>query len=96
MEQQGENMITFYTKHCDKCKILEEKLKKLGICYKTCEDMSILLEKGFTSVPYLEWDGNFYNYIKALTFLEGWAAADKEIIFAPLGNFRPPKSSEEY
>lgn len=63
-------MILMYTTHCPKCKVLAEKLNKVGIKFEECEDMNILVSKGFKQVPMLEVEG------KMLTFMEAikWAS----------------------
>ena len=64
-------MIKLYTIGCPKCKVLELKLKQKNVEYETIEDMDIMKEKGFMSLPVLEVGGNFYNFSDAIKFLNG-------------------------
>ena len=63
------NKITLYTIGCPKCKVLEMKLKQKKVEYETIEDMEVMKEKGFMSLPILEVDGNAYNFSEAVKFL---------------------------
>lgn len=56
---------TLYTTHCPKCKILLERLEKKNITFETCEDMKILVAKGFKTVPMLEVDGQMMDFAQA-------------------------------
>lgn len=49
--------ITLYSTHCPKCNVLEKKLKEKNIVYKEVNDIEIMKEKGYLSVPVLEVDG---------------------------------------
>ena len=62
-------MIKLYTIGCPKCKVLELKLKQKNVEYETIEDMEVMKEKGFMSLPMLEVDGNIYNFSEAVKFL---------------------------
>lgn len=46
-------MVTLYTTHCPKCKVLETKLDRAGVEYTQCEDLQKMLELGFKSAPVL-------------------------------------------
>ena len=46
-------MVTLYTTHCPKCKVLETKLDRAGVEYNQCEDIQRMLELGFKSAPVL-------------------------------------------
>lgn len=62
-------MITFYTTNCPKCSVLKNKLDTKHITYDTCEDSSIMLQKGITSAPALEVDGKIFNFKDAIKFI---------------------------
>lgn len=47
-------MITLYSTHCPKCIILEKKLREKNIDFEICDDVDLMLEKGFQEAPYLE------------------------------------------
>ena len=59
-------MIILYTTHCPKCNVLVEKLNKSGIKFEECEDLKILIAKGFKQVPMLEVEGKMLNFIEAV------------------------------
>ena len=57
--------IVLYSTHCPKCKILEAKLKQKSIEYTEVNDVDLMLEKGFTTIPMLEEDGEVMDFKKA-------------------------------
>lgn len=57
--------IILYTQNCPKCKILETKLKQKSIEYTEVNDVDLMLEKGFTTIPMLEVDGEIMDFKKA-------------------------------
>lgn len=57
--------IVLYSTHCPKCKILETKLKQKSIEYTEVNDVDLMLEKGFTTIPMLEVDGEIMDFKKA-------------------------------
>lgn len=61
--------VKFYTTHCPKCEILEEKLKEKKIKYEIITDEKIMIEKGFKTMPNLEVDGKIMNYLESVKFL---------------------------
>lgn len=54
--------ITLFSTHCPRCVVLEKKLKQKGIDYNEVNDVSIMEEKGFLSVPVLEVDGKIMDF----------------------------------
>ena len=54
--------ITLFSTHCPRCSVLEKKLKQKGIDYDEVNDVSIMEEKGFLSVPMLEVDGKIMDF----------------------------------
>ena len=58
--------VTLYTTHCPKCKTLLERLEKKNIAFETCEDMKILVAKGFKTVPMLEVNGQMMDFNTAI------------------------------
>lgn len=62
-------MITLYTTHCPKCKVIEMKLKMKKIEYNECDDMSVMLEKGFKQAPILEVDGEILDFTSATQYI---------------------------
>ena len=57
--------IVLYSTHCPRCVVLEKKLKQKGIDYNEVNDISIMEEKGFLSVPILEVDGKIMDFKEA-------------------------------
>lgn len=49
--------IIFYSTHCPKCKVLESKMKKLGLEYTEVDNVEEMVKLGFKSAPYLNVDG---------------------------------------
>ena len=62
--------ITLYTTHCPKCKVLEIQLQKKGLTYNTIEDTDKMIEKGFSTTPILEVDGEVMDYTAAVNYLK--------------------------
>lgn len=62
-------MITLYSTHCPKCKILEKKLDNANIEYVICDDIDIMTNKGFDFLPMLEVDDKIMNYTEATDWI---------------------------
>lgn len=65
-------MINLYSTGCPKCKILEMKLKQKNIKYNEISDLEKLKEKNILQVPVLEVDGEFYDFAKAVMFVNNF------------------------
>ena len=64
-------MITLYTTHCPKCRVIEKKLEQKNIPYETIEDMEEIVELGFRTVPILKVDDNTYlNFTEANNWIK--------------------------
>lgn len=61
--------ITFYSTHCPKCKILKQKLDQKGIMYEECNDVEVMRELGFLSVPMLKIDGEVMDFNAAIKWI---------------------------
>ena len=61
--------ITLYTTHCPKCNTLVERLEKKNIAFETCEDMKVLVAKGFKTVPVLEIDGQLMDFAQSMKWV---------------------------
>lgn len=59
-----------YSNNCPKCKILKEKLDNLNIEYDVCDNLDLMIEKGFMSIPMLEIDNKTYTYLEAINYLK--------------------------
>ena len=62
--------IVLYTTFCPKCRVLEAKLKQKEIDYEEVDDIGIMTEKGFMSVPILEVNGVTMNFTQANTWIK--------------------------
>lgn len=58
-------MITLYTTHCPKCRVLEAKLNQKGIEYQENTDIDYMESLGIMSVPVLEVDGELLDFVRA-------------------------------
>lgn len=57
--------ITLFSTHCPKCVVLEKKLKTKNIEYEEVNDVEIMKEKGYLTVPILEVDGESMDFKRA-------------------------------
>ena len=66
-------MVTLYTIHCPRCRILEIKLNQLGIEHTVVDDedtvVSVGREHGIIGAPILEVDGKFMKFEDAVKFI---------------------------
>lgn len=62
--------IVLYSTNCPKCKVLKEKLKQNNINFEENNDVELMVQKGFTTVPMLEIDGVVYNYKEAVEWIK--------------------------
>lgn len=62
--------IVLHSTNCPKCKVLETKLKQKNIEYTENNNVNLMLEKGFTTVPMLEVDGEVMDYKAAFNYIE--------------------------
>ena len=65
-------MVTLYTTHCPKCKVLESKLNAKNIDYTEITDITEMQSKGFQMVPVLEVDGEMYDFMKANQWINNY------------------------
>lgn len=54
--------VILYSTHCPKCNVLEKKLKQKNISYKEINDIEIMKEKGYLTVPVLDVDGTSMDF----------------------------------
>lgn len=62
-------VVTLYSTHCPKCNVLEKKLKQKDISYEEVNDIEIMKEKGYLSVPVLEVDGIGMDFKEAVDWV---------------------------
>ena len=70
-------LIILYSTGCPKCKVLESKLEAKKIKYSECNDINIMVEKGFQFVPVLEINGEYLDFKKAIDWVEELDNADR-------------------
>lgn len=65
-------MITLYTTHCVRCKVLETKLDNKKVSYDVVDDIAKLKELGLQDAffPILEVDGKRLSFGEANKFVE--------------------------
>ncbi len=62
-------MVTLYSTHCPKCVILEKKLNQKEIEYQVVDDVDLMEEKGFLSLPMLEVEGATLDFGEAVRWV---------------------------
>lgn len=62
-------MVTLYTTHCPKCKVLNAKLNEKGIPYEEVDDVNTMISKKIMTAPYLEVDGNLMDFVNAVNWV---------------------------
>ena len=58
-------MITLYSTHCPRCRILEEKLDDKGIDYTIVTDIEEMTKLNIMSVPVLKIDDRLLSFKEA-------------------------------
>lgn len=61
--------VVLYSTHCPRCCVLEKKLKQKNISYEEVNDVEIMKEKGYLSVPVLEVDNNPLEFKEAVDWV---------------------------
>ena len=61
--------VVLYSTNCQKCMVLEKKLGYSGINYQLVTDEDVMIEKGFTSAPVLEVDGEVMDFGAAVRWV---------------------------
>lgn len=62
-------MVTLYTTHCPRCQVLAAKMDNAGIKYEVCDDVDVMTQKGFMSVPLLEIDEKVLQFKEAIDWV---------------------------
>lgn len=62
-------MITLYTTHCPRCKVLKAKLDSENIDYEVVEGEEAIREKGFATTPLLEVDDKVLTFAEAMQWI---------------------------
>ena len=61
--------ITLFSTHCPKCNVLEKKLQQKNISYEEVNDVEIMKEKGYLTVPILEVDCMIMDFKTAVDWI---------------------------
>lgn len=64
-------MVTLYSTGCPRCNVLKQKLDNKNIDYDVINDIDIMTEKGFETVPVLEVDGQMMQFKEATDWING-------------------------
>lgn len=62
--------VILYSTHCPRCIVLKSKLNQKNISYKEINDIEIMKEKGYLSVPVLEVDNKIMNFKEAFNYID--------------------------
>ena len=62
-------MITLYTTHCPRCKVLKAKLDSEKLDYEVVEGEEAIREKGFVTTPLLEVDDKVLTFAEAMQWV---------------------------
>lgn len=63
--------IILYSTGCPKCQILETKLSQKNIDYEVNNDVDLMQEKGFTTLPMMDVDGEIMDFSSAVKWMNG-------------------------
>ena len=58
-------MVILYSTNCPKCKVLEAKLRQKNIPFEYVNDIELMAEKGFLTLPKLEVNGEVLDFAEA-------------------------------
>ena len=64
--------VVLYSTGCPKCKVLEKKMEQKSIPFRIEDDVDLMIDKGFTSLPVLEVDGKEMDFISAVKWVDGY------------------------
>jgi glutaredoxin-related protein len=62
-------MITLYSTHCPRCRVLETKLTQKNIEFNVVTDVNKMESLGIQSVPILEVDDKLLNFTDAVAWV---------------------------
>lgn len=61
--------VVLFSTGCPKCRVLKSKLEQKNISYVENNDVELMQEKGFITVPKLEVDGVVYDFKEAVEWI---------------------------
>ena len=62
-------MVTLYSTHCPRCRVLETKLAQKNIEFNVVTDINKMESLGIQSVPILEVDDKLLNFTDAIAWV---------------------------
>lgn len=62
--------VILFSNNCPKCKILKTKLEQSNIKFEEVNNIEIMVQKGFTTVPILEVNGITYGFKDAVEWIK--------------------------
>ena len=67
-------MVIVYTQPtCGRCNVLKRKLSDANIEFSVCEDIDLMVSKGFRTTPMLEVDDKVMDFSSAIEWIESEA-----------------------
>lgn len=63
--------IVLYSNNCPRCKVLKTKLEQSNIEFEENNNVELMTQKGFTTLPMLEVDGVIYSFKDAVEWIKG-------------------------
>lgn len=64
-------VVTLYSTGCPRCNVLVQKLDNKGIEYDVVNDVDVMTEKGISTVPVLEVNGQLLQFKEAVDWVNG-------------------------
>lgn len=61
--------IILYSNNCPRCRILESQLKSHQIDFYKEEDITLLVQKGYSSAPMLQVEDKFLDFNQAIQWV---------------------------
>ena len=58
-----------FSNNCSRCIVLKAKLDEKGLEYETSDNMQELIDLGFKTVPVLEVNGEYMDFVKAVNYV---------------------------
>ena len=62
--------IVLYSNNCPRCKVLKAKLEQSHIEFEENNNVELMTQKGFTTVPVLEVDDVIYGFKEAVEWIK--------------------------
>lgn len=73
-------MLVLYSNDCPRCKILERKLQELNLPFKVSKDLSVISQRGYSTVPMLMLtNAKLLDFSESIKYLTGSIGGVNEI-----------------